>query len=239
MKTVLWKPFRRWTNDVYTHWTTSHRGSRTRGVQLSSQDPAVDSAYGGSNRGHYALNNMGSEKSAPRKGLRDTVVLEQAIAQLPPAGHHHPHTGQLIDHEKGPKQDPREFAQALYNPQRDRLEIQKETGFKVSCTSDARKDRHLPYAPPPGQLPHRPRHQPLMPTRRGDDVTPRSLDVMASTRRNVPAALPPSSPQPIPVSQNTTEPLPPPTPMSMMSDDSEPAMTARKDKRKGGTFFFG
>jgi hypothetical protein len=89
MKTVLWKPFRRWTGTLYSHFSSSYRDNRAKSSALhtTSQDPIVSSSLNG-----YQLQNMDLEKAQQSGRKQDLNILERAIAQLPGANHHnHPH----------------------------------------------------------------------------------------------------------------------------------------------------
>lgn len=85
MKAVLWKPFRRWTSSLASHY----RGTRTNnGFDSESQDPINDSGY--DERGDYQPHNFQEKAQIPLRNLGPDA-LEKAIAQLPPPGSHHPH----------------------------------------------------------------------------------------------------------------------------------------------------
>ncbi|KAM0717728.1 hypothetical protein Q7P37_007580 [Cladosporium fusiforme] len=183
-----------------------------------------------------------TENARARQGSNP---LDRAIAQLPPPGSHHPHQLKDTACVERCTENARAHAQRPLpptRPPRSDQGITKETEFHVS-RSEAWPLPHqkLPSPLPPGQGPHRPRHQPLIHSRRPSDVTPRGAGTM-STRRHAPAALPPTSPSPPPVAHHITSPLPPPTPLSrassLSSQGSEFEMTAKKAKRKGRTFFF-
>lgn len=127
MKTVAWKPLRRWTCLVYSRFS-SHRGngaSRTNGPELTSQDPIIwtnDPSHGG-----YKLSNMDAKKVPIVEQERQFNVLEKAIAQLPSATRDHPH---FARENIG---IPQPLCQRARSP---RLEISKETSFFVTSASE-------------------------------------------------------------------------------------------------------
>lgn len=243
MKTVLWKPFRRWTGDMYSNWTSSsHQASRSNHkVELSSQEPIVKRK--GNSYDQYRLNDMDIEKADYQRRPRDPNTLNQAIAQLPSAGHHHPHHINTNVNTKDSADYSSHYTQQLppsvYNGP-PKFGIHKETTVEVSSESDIPyyMGKSLPKAPPSGQLPHRARHTPLVPHQQQDNVTPRGWSGITSSRRNAPAGLAPSSPTPPAVSQFATAPLSPASPLSADSGEMSPAVPASKKKRQGGTFFF-
>jgi len=246
MKTVLWKPFRRWTTSLYSNFTSSYRGSKSHDHHTASQDPIVDSGFAG--HAGYQLNAIDIEKSPHFGRKQDHNILKRAIAQLPGANHtRHPHH----DPYRLPtitKNDSDEHIQhllpAVYIPS-PQLEISKETTFQVTEADAPRQQpRRQPEPRPRGRSPYRPRYLPLMPHQQQDNVTPRVWDEIYSSRHNAPAGLPPTSPAPERISQNVTAPLTPISPMSPSSlystdIDSRISVTPKKKKRHGGTFFLG
>jgi hypothetical protein len=242
MKTVLWAPFRHWTSTVYGHFTTSYRGTKSHGPSTASQDPIVDHSFTGNNM--YRLNDIDIEKS-PRYGHKqDPNLLERAIAQLPGANHtHHPHhtpCNKVTDSANDSGKHSQQLSPGIYNSLR-QSGINKETTFQVTETeAPPPRPQRQPEVVPRSRAPYRPRHQPLMPVHQQHNVTPRAWDEIYSSRHNGSAGLPPSSPAPETISQNTTAPLPPMSPSSIYSSDVDSTMSiAPKNKRHGGTFYFG
>lgn len=244
MKTVLWKPFRRWTGTWYSNWTSSYRGTKSRNIRTTSQDPIVDSSLTGNNG--YRLNDMDIEKATYYGRKQASNVLEKAIAQLPGADHErHPHHTPCNRKKDSANADSGEHTQQLpqtvYNPLSP-SGINKETTFQVSHTHKTVRTPPKTRARAPssaGQLNQRPRHKPLIPFHQ-DNVTPRTLEEIYSARVNGSAGLAPTFPQPDIVSQNTTAPLTPMTPSSMYSTevDSVQSPPPARNKRHGGTFYF-
>jgi hypothetical protein len=239
MKTVLWKPFRRWTGTLYSHFSSSYRDNRAKSSALhtTSQDPIVSSSLNG-----YQLQNMDLEKAQQSGRKQDLNILERAIAQLPGANHHnHPHHApyKTADTSAGSTDNSKRLSQLDYPSG-----INKETTIHVSDAPRPEpqpQPKRLPSVTSRGP-PQRPRHQPLIPYRQ-DDVTPRVWDEVHSSRHNAPASMAPSSPAPPTVSQNTTAPLtpvPPLSPSSLYSTDVDSQLSTRRTpKRHAGTFFFG
>lgn len=247
MKAVLWSPFRRWTTSLYSNFTSSLRGSKTRDHRNDSQDPIVDSGFTG-NAG-YQLNAIDIEKSPYYGRKQDQKVLERAIAQLPGANHNrHPHHtpfDQVTRSVDASDEHTQHLLPAVYIPSHS-LGINKETTFQVTEADAPRQQpQRRTEANPRGRSPYRPpRHLPLMPLHQQDNVTPRIWDDIYSSRHNAPAGLPPTSPGPERVSQNVTAPLTPISPMSPSSlystdIDSRISIASKKKKRQGGTFFLG
>jgi hypothetical protein len=242
MKTVLWAPFRHWTSTFCTRFTTSYRGTKSYGPSTASQDPIVDHSFTGNNG--YRLNDLDLEESPQYGHKQDPNLLERAIAQLPGANHtHYPHhtpCNKATDSANDSGKHTQQLAPAVYNTQH-QTGINKETKFQVTETE-------APPSRPQRQSevvlrsrgPYRPRRQALMPVHQQHNVTPRAWDEIYTSRRNGTAGLPPSSPTPETVSQNTTAPLTPMTPSSMYSTDVDSQMSiAPKPQRHGGTFYFG
>jgi hypothetical protein len=237
MKVVLWKPFRKWSGNMYSHWSTSYRGGKSQnGLHTTSQDPIVSRSCPANNG--YQLHNMDLEKSQNYGRKKDPNILEKAIAQLPRANsHNHPHhpLRKPADSDNVSSEHNQHLQQTAYNPaQQTGLGINKETTIHVSETP-------CPSPPPQrnpshGQPPYRPRHQPLIPYQQ-NNVTPRVWDEVYSSRHNAPAGLAPTSPVPSTIAQNTTAPLSPMSPTSMYSTDVDSQMPTPKIKRNGGTFF--
>jgi hypothetical protein len=230
MKNVLWAPFRRWTSSVYSHWqTATNHDSKTDQTGPCSQDPIID----GSAQNDYQLDQMSFEKHGQYNRTQDPGMLEKAIAQIPL--HHHPHSQniRLNDSVNGSVDLKR---QASPEP----LLINKETTFHVSTSAASRpqnkEPKKLPVSPPPGQVPHRPRHQ-AIPSRQFDDATPREADGL-STRHNASPGM-----APIALDQHLGEKhinaaRSPPTPWSLLSSEKSPQVTSSRKKREGRSFFF-
>jgi len=245
MKNVLWAPFRRWTSSVYSHWHTgSNRASKTDHSGVCSQDPIVD----GSAQDEYQMAQMALEKNGQYKGNQDPSILEKAIAQIPL--HHHPHSRNILANDSVTgsgdlkRQASPEPIEVLSHSG-----INKETSFHVSSTTVSppynKGFKDLPIAPPPGQLPHRPRHQPLIPSQKHDNATPRAAEGL-STRHNASPGMAPTTAVPQQQKQQQQQRQPanparsPPTPWSLLSDEasSSPRMTSPQKKREGRSFFF-
>jgi len=245
MKTVLWAPFRHWTKTVYSQFTTSYRGTKSYGPSTASQDPIVDRGFYGNNG--YQLNAMDLEKSPSLSRKHDPNMLERAIAQLPGATHtHHPHHkpyNKPADSANDSGEHTQQLSPAVYDPlPLSQIGISKETSFEVTNTEALPHQLQRPAeSAPRGRVPYRPRHQPLMSVHQQNNVTPRAWDEILASRHNAAAGLPPTSPAPETVSQNTTAPLTPMSPTSMYSSDVDSRMSsiAPKPKRHGGTFYFG
>jgi hypothetical protein len=239
MKAVLWKPFRKWSGNMYSHWTSSYRGSKSQNaLHTTSQDPIVSRSCPTNNG--YQLHNMDLEKSQNYGRKQDPNILEKAIAQLPRANsHNHPHHPLRKPADSGidSGEHNRHPQQAAHNPTR-QSGINKETTIQVSETPCPPQPQRTPsHSQPPH--PYRQRHQPLIPHQQ-DNVTPRAWDEVYSSRHNGAAALAPTSPVPSTVAQNTTAPLTPMSPMSptsIYSTDVDSQMPTPKIKRNGGTFF--
>jgi hypothetical protein len=239
MKTVLWKPFRKWTGNMYSHWTSSYRGSKSQGgMHITSQDPIVSRSLSANNG--YQLHNMDLEKSQNYGRKRDPNMLEKAIAQLPRANsHNHPHhpLRKPADSVNDSGEHNQHLQQTAPTPSH-QSGINKETTIQISETPYPSPQRQQSVTSR-GQPPYRPRHQPLIPHQQ-DNVTPRIWDEVYSSRHNAPAALAPSSPVPSTVAQNPTAPLTPMSPLSptsIYSTDVDSQMPTPRIKRNGGTFF--
>jgi hypothetical protein len=239
MKTVLWKPFRNWTNTFYSNFTSSYRGTKSHGPRSASQDPIVDRSFTG-NTG-YQLNAMDIERS-PRPGRRqDRNILERAIAQLPGANHtrhphHTPYNNKPADSANASGELTQHFSPSVYKPLQ-QTGISKEATFQATGAGAPRPHpQRQSEVTPRGRGPYRLRHQPLMSIHQQDNVTPCAWDEIHSSRHNAPAGLPPSSPAPEIVSQNTTAPLTPMSPASMYLTDVDSQTS--KTKRHAGTFYF-
>jgi hypothetical protein len=230
MKNVLWAPFRRWTSSVYSHWqTVTNHASRTGGTGPCSQDPIVD----GTAQNEYQLDQMAFEKDGRYNRAQEPGMLEKAIAQIPL--HHHPHSRNLLanDSVRGSGDLKRQVSP-------EPLSINKETTFHVTSSVVAppynKELKKLPISPPPGQVPHRPRHK-AIPSRQFNDVTPRPLEGV-STRHNASPGMAPISVQQHPVKQYAAGPQSPPTPWSLLSSEMSPEPTSAQKKREGRSFFF-
>lgn len=238
MKTVLWKPFRKWTSNMYSNFTSSYRGTKSNALHTTSQDPIVSHSQPGHNA--YQLHDI---EKAPHHGNKQNLnVLEKAIAQLPGANHNnHPHHAprKPEDSANDSGNHKQQLAPSVYRST-SQTGINKETTFHVSASAlPQSQPKRLPSVKSQGQ-PYRPRHQPLIPHQQ-DNVTPRVWDEVYSSRHNAPAGLAPTSPVPSTVAQNTTAPLTPMSPMSptsMYSTDVDSQMPTPKAKRHGGTFYF-
>jgi hypothetical protein len=132
MKTVLWKPFQRWTGSLYSNYRSSNRTSNNdkSKVELTSQDPIVDDTEAG---GNYRLNSMEfGKRSSPndseeerypgRVEVRAESRLEKTLARLPSTSYPHRHS-------KGRTPSDEDFAQS-------KLEISKETSIQISSMSN-------------------------------------------------------------------------------------------------------
>jgi len=230
MKNVLWAPFRRWTSSVYSHWqTATNHASKSDQTGPCSQDPIVD----GSAQNDYQLNQMALEKHGQYSRAQDPGMLEKAIAQIPL--HHHPHSRniRLNDSANGSVDLKR---QASPEP----LLINKETTFHVSTSAVSspynKELKKLPISPPPGQVPHRPRHQ-AIPSRQFNDVTPRPCEGL-STRHNASPSMAPTSVEQHLDEQHINAARSPPTPWSLLSGEKSPQVTSPQKKREGRSFFF-
>ena len=235
MKNVLWAPFRRWTSSVYSHWhTASNYASKTDHTGPCSQDPIVDSAA----QNEYQLEQMAFEKNGQYNRAQDPGLLEKAIAQIPL--HHHPHSRSILandsvngsgDLKRHAPPEPVSYSG-----------INKETSFQVSSTAVSpsynKELKKIPISPPPGQLPHRPRHQPLVPSQPLYNTTVRDLDGV-STRHNASPGMEPNAlQQQHSNEQHVIAARPPPTPWSALSAETAPAVTSPQKKREGRSFFF-
>ena len=89
MKTVLWKPFQRWTGSLYSNYKTSRGGTSNdkSKVELTSQDPIVD---GNGNEPGYRLNSMdfGKRSHSTLEEERYPSRLEKTLAKLPSTNFH-------------------------------------------------------------------------------------------------------------------------------------------------------
>lgn len=236
MKSVLWMPFRHWASTLSSQYTSRYRRD-TKGYksQRDSQDPIVDTVE------RIKLTNMDFEKGR-FENRGDMQTLEQAIAQIPSSTNHHPHAVQRTKSHGSSSNGSEQLAPIAYDPsgQSSKLEINKQTTFQVSSSDERREadDQFLMAPPPAGRAGTRPRHRPLFSRESIGNVTPRSPRELFSSRRNQTAALSPISPEPVTVAQNPTSPLPEPSPLSPTSADSFDPNPSR-ERRKGGTFFFG
>lgn len=118
MKTVLWKPFQRWTGSLYSQYRssrgdTSHDKSK---VELTSQDPIVE----GNEGGVYRLTSMdfGKRSHSTLEEERYPSRLEKTLGRLPSTNYHgrdSKTTSPTVDEVSSPK-----------------LEISKETSIQIS-----------------------------------------------------------------------------------------------------------
>lgn len=157
MKALLWKPFRKWTSDVYSG---SNSKNNTRASvkpskiensrrELTSQDPIVEDDEDSSTG--YRLDSMDFGKNPNGEAERD---LEKAIQ----ANH---------STSSDPNADKNQSQQTCYDPTEPKLQISKETTFQVTYLSDASSDKSKSSsaqditALPPSEPTGRPRHKTL------------------------------------------------------------------------------
>lgn len=122
MKTVLWKPFQRWTGSLYSQYRTSKGGSANdkSKVELTSQDPIVD----GNETGGYRLNSMdfGKRSHSTLEEERYPSRLEKTLGRLPSTNFHGRDAkvaSPTVDEVSSPK-----------------LEISKETSIQISSMNN-------------------------------------------------------------------------------------------------------
>jgi len=134
MKTVLWKPFQRWTGSLYSNYRSSNRTTNNDKdkVELTSQDPIVED----SQKGDYRLNSMDFGKRSPpsdsdeerypgRVEGRTESRLGKTLARLPSTSY--PHRYGRDPKNASPKSD--DFSNS-------KLEISKETSIQISSMSN-------------------------------------------------------------------------------------------------------
>lgn len=131
MKTVLWKPFQRWTGSLYSNYRSSNRGTTNNDndkAELTSQDPIVEDAETG---GGYRLNSMDFGKRSPdeldeeRYPGRVESRLEKTLARLPSTSYPH----RFGKDSKNTSPSSEEFSPS-------KLEISKETSIQISTVSN-------------------------------------------------------------------------------------------------------
>jgi hypothetical protein len=131
MKTVLWKPFQRWTGSLYSSYRSSNRGTTKDDkskVELTSQDPIVEENEGGNG---YLLTSMDFGKRSPdeledeRYPTRAEIRLEKTLARLPSTSYPHRY-GKDSKHTSPSSED---FSHS-------KLEISKETSIRISSISN-------------------------------------------------------------------------------------------------------
>lgn len=129
MKALLWKPFRKWTSDVYTGSSQNRTKASVKPSkvehskrELTSQDPIVETDEDSNNI--YRLDSMDFNRNGHIESEQD---LEKAIRQN--------HSRSSNENDKTPT------SQTLYDPTEPKLQISKETTFQVSYLSDASLDK--------------------------------------------------------------------------------------------------
>jgi hypothetical protein len=127
MKTVLWKPFQRWSGSLYSNYRSSNRGSNNdkSKVELTSQDPIVDS---NEPSGGYRLNSIDLAKPSSPGELEEERYpsrIERTLARLP-STHYPPRYGK-DSKNTSPSGD--EFTHS-------KLEISKETNIQISSMTN-------------------------------------------------------------------------------------------------------
>lgn len=135
MKTVLWKPFQRWTGSLYSNYRSSNRTTNNDKdkVELTSQDPIVEDNQ---RSGDYRLNSMDFGKRSPpsdsdeerypgRVEGRTESRLGKTLARLPSTSY--PHRYGRDPKNASPKSD--DFSNS-------KLEISKETSIRISSMSN-------------------------------------------------------------------------------------------------------
>jgi hypothetical protein len=134
MKTVLWKPFQRWTGEIYSQFS-SHKDTKpdknsNNKPELTSQDPIVE-GRGDSSDGSHAGYRMASLEFGKDVQIEHDEVdypssLEKSITRLPSKTQ----TRGGRDNKKASL-----TVNDLHSPS-SKLEIQKETTFQVSTIDD-------------------------------------------------------------------------------------------------------
>jgi len=132
MKTVLWKPFQRWTGSLYSNYRSSNRdGSNDKSkVELTSQDPIVEDVEAG---GNYRLTSMDFGKRSPDElseeryptHTRAESRLEKTLARLPSTSYPHRHG-----------KDSKNTSPSSEDFSHSKLEISKETSIQISSISN-------------------------------------------------------------------------------------------------------
>jgi hypothetical protein len=131
MKTVLWKPFQRWTGSLYSSYRSSNRGTThdKSKVELTSQDPIVDDVHvdGSETSGGYRLNSMDFGKPSPgaQEEERYPSRLEKTLGRLP-----------STSYTKNYSRDFKKASQSSDEVLHSKLEISKETSIQVSSMSN-------------------------------------------------------------------------------------------------------
>jgi hypothetical protein len=148
MKTVLWKPFQRWTGSLYSSYRSSNRGTDNdkSKVELTSQDPIVDNhnTDGSETSGGYRLTSMDFGKTSPgeQEEERYPSRFEKTLARLPSTSL--PKSYSRDSKNTSPSSD--EFSHS-------KLEISKETSIQVSSMSnhDGQSDDGIAELPANGR----------------------------------------------------------------------------------------
>lgn len=134
MKTVLWKPFQRWTGEIYSQFS-SHRDTKPdknskNKPELTSQDPIVEGRDDDSDESHHGYRMASLEFGKDVQIEHDEVdyhgSLEKSITRLPSksqtrGGHNNKKASLTVNDLSSPAS---------------KLEIQKETTFQVSTIND-------------------------------------------------------------------------------------------------------
>lgn len=130
MKAVIWKPFQKWSGQIYSQFSSSNRDTKNdkSGMELTSQDPIVEDNGNDMNKS-YRLTSMDFGKpGSPNEQEEERYPsrLEKSIGRLPSASNLH-----------GSGRDSKKSSQVIDDYSKpSRLEISKETTFQVSCVSD-------------------------------------------------------------------------------------------------------
>lgn len=133
MKNVLWKPFQRWTGQIYSQFS-SHRDTKpdknsNLKPELTSQDPIVEGENDSSDESHAGYRMASLEFGKDVQIEHDEVDyngdLEKSVTRLPSKTQ-----ARGRDHKKA--------ASTVTDlpPPASKLEIQKETTFQVSTMND-------------------------------------------------------------------------------------------------------
>ena len=136
MKTVLWKPFQRWTGSLYSNYRSSNRTTNNDKdkVELTSQDPIVDNSN--ETGGNYRLTSMDFGKRSPQSDSdeerypgrvegRTESRLEKTLARLPSTSYPHRYG-----------RDPKNASPKSGDFSNSKLEISKETSIQISSMSN-------------------------------------------------------------------------------------------------------
>jgi len=134
MKTVLWKPFQRWTGEIYSQFS-SHRDTKpdknsNNKPELTSQDPIVEGHDDSSDESHagYRMASLefGKDVQIEHDEVQYPSNMEKGITRLPSKTQ----TRSGRDHKKASS------TVTDVAPHASKLEIQKETTFQVSTVND-------------------------------------------------------------------------------------------------------